>query len=74
METFYDEIVPNSAKKLFKKYGVKPKMEELDNIEEMVWSVDITPQMKEDIKKYGQPLYAVAGAGIIANETIGDEK
>lgn len=61
MKAFYDNIVPNIAKKLFKKYKVKPKMEELDDIEEMVWSVDITPQMKEDIKKYGQPLYMVGG-------------
>jgi hypothetical protein len=69
MKAFYDEIVPNIAKKLFKKYKVKPKMEELDDIEEMVWSVDITPQMKEDIKKYGQPLYMVGGT-IAAAETM----
>lgn len=62
MKTFYDEIVPNTAKKLLKKYNVKPKLEELDEIEEMVWSIEITPKMKEDIKKYGQPLYAVGGA------------
>lgn len=74
MQAFYDEIVPNSAKKLFKKYGVKPKMEELDDVEQMVWSVDITPAMKEDVKKYGQPLYAVGGA-VIANEaTKGEEQ
>ena len=53
MKAFYDEIIPNSAKKLFKKYNVKPKLEELDDLEEMVWSVEITPKMKEDIKKYG---------------------
>lgn len=74
MQAFYDEIVPNAAKKLFKKWGVKPKMEELDDVEQMVWSVDITPAMKEDVKKYGQPLYAVGGA-VIANEaTKGDEQ
>ena len=50
MKAFYDEIVPNTAKKLFKKYNVKPKLEELDDLEEMVWSVEITPKMKEDIK------------------------
>ncbi len=63
MKAFYDNIVPNIVKKLFKKYKVKPKMEELDDIEEMVWSVDITPAMKEDIKKIGQPLYAQGTAG-----------
>ncbi|QDF28964.1 PBECR2 nuclease fold domain-containing protein [Halarcobacter anaerophilus] len=61
MKGFYDNIVPNIAKKLFKKYKVKPKMEELDDIEQMVWSIDITPAMKEDIKKYGQPLYMIGG-------------
>lgn len=72
MKTFYDEIVPNTAKKLLKKYNVKPKLEELDEIEEMVWSIEITPKMKEDIKKYGQPLYAVAPT-IIGNELINGE-
>lgn len=68
MQGFYDEIVPSAAKKLFKKWGVKPKMEELDDVEQMVWSVDITPQMKDDIKKYGQPLYAKEeiGTGLVA--------
>lgn len=68
MKAFYDEIIPNSAKKLFKKYNVKPKLEELDDLEEMVWSVEITLKMKEDIKKYGQPLYAIGGALAIGNE------
>lgn len=68
MKAFYDEIVPNTAKKLFKKYNVKPKLEELDDLEEMVWSVEITPKMKEDIKKYGQPLYAIGGTLAIGNE------
>lgn len=72
MRAFYDEILPNSVKKLFKKYGVKPKMEELDDIEQMVWSVDITSQMKDDISKYGQPLYTVVGGAVVANETLGE--
>jgi hypothetical protein len=77
MKAFYDNIVPNIAKKLFKKYKVKPKMEELDELEEMVWSVDITPQMKEDIKNYGQPLYMVGGTMVgleaMNNNSNGDE-
>lgn len=72
MKAFYDEIVPNTAKKLFKKYNVKPKLEELDDIEEMVWSVEITPKMKEDIKKLGQPLYAI-GATIAGYELLDGE-
>jgi len=73
MKAFYDNIVPNIAKKLFKKYKVKPKMEELDDIEEMVWSVDITPQMKEDIKKYGQPLYMIGGS-IVGLEALNEKQ
>lgn len=72
MQGFYDEIVPSAAKKLFKKWGVKPKMEELDDVEQMVWSVDITPQMKDDIKKYGQPLYALPIVGA-AGATQGED-
>lgn len=72
MKAFYDEIVPNTAKKLFKKYNVKPKLEELDDLEEMVWSVEITPKMKEDIKKLGQPLYAT-GATIAGYELLDGE-
>lgn len=73
MQGFYDHIMPNTAKKLFKKYGVKPKIEELDDVEQMVWSVDITPQMKEEIKKYGQPLYAKGGEEILGGAVAGVE-
>lgn len=69
MKAFYDSILPNTVKKLFKKYQVKPKIEELDDSEEMVWSIDIPQKMKEDIKKFGQPLYAVGGS-IIAGSTF----
>jgi hypothetical protein len=69
MKAFYDSILPNTIKKLFKKYQVKPKMEELDNMDEMVWSIDIPEKMKEDIKKLGQPLYAVGGS-IVGYEAI----
>lgn len=72
MKSFYDSILPNTVKKLFKKYQVKPKIEELDDSEEMVWSIDIPQKMKEDIKKLGQPLYAVGGA-IVGYETIKED-
>lgn len=72
MKSFYDSILPNTVKKLFKKYQVKPKIEELDDSEEMVWSIDIPQKMKEDIKKLGQPLYAVGGS-IIGYETIKED-
>jgi uncharacterized protein YuzE len=69
MKTFYDQIIPNTVKKLFKKYRVKPKMEELDDLDEMVWSVDIPGQMKDDIKSHGQPLY-MKGIEEIATGTL----
>ncbi len=69
MKTYYDKIVPNTVKKLFKKYNVKPKIEELDEVDEMVWSIDIPEQMKQDIKKHGQPLY-MKGTDEIAVGTI----
>lgn len=76
MKAFYDNIVPNNFKKLFKKYKVKPRMEELDDVEEMVWSIDITDKMKADIKEYGQPLYMVGGTiiGLEAISENGDTK
>ena len=37
-------------------------MEELDELEEMVWSIELPNQMKEDIKQYGQPLYMIGGS------------
>lgn len=72
MKSFYDSILPNTVKKLFKKYEVKPKIEELDDSEEMVWSIDIPEKMKEDIKKLGQPLYAVGGS-IVGYEAIKED-
>ncbi|MDD2290649.1 MAG: hypothetical protein PHV52_00085 [Aliarcobacter sp.] len=72
MKSFYDSILPNTVKKLFKKYQVKPKIEELDDSEEMVWSIDIPQKMKEDIKKLGQPLYAVGGS-IVGYEAIKED-
>jgi len=73
MKSFYDSILPNTVKKLFKKYQVKPKIEELDDSEEMVWSIDIPQKMKEDIKKLGQPLYAVGGSIAIGNTFLQTE-
>ena len=73
MKAFYDQIVPNAVKKLFKKYKVKPKMEELDEIEEMVWSIDITPEMKADIKSHGQPLYMKGSEELAGGAVVGVE-
>jgi len=64
MKTFYDSILPNTAKKLIKKYDSKLKQEELDDLEEMVWSFDVTDKMKKDVSKNGQALY-------VNEETVG---
>lgn len=59
MEGFYDEILPKALQNLTKKYGTKVTKSKLDEGSE-VWSMDITPQMREQIKSKGQPLFATA--------------
>jgi len=56
---FYDEILPKALQNLTKKYGTKVTKSKLDEGSE-VWSMDITPQMREQIKSKGQPLFATA--------------
>ena len=59
MKGFYDEILPKALQNLTKKYGTKVTKSKLDEGSE-VWSMDITPQMREQIKSKGQPLFATA--------------
>jgi hypothetical protein len=56
---FYDEILPKALQNLTKKYGTKVTKSKLDEGSE-VWSMDITPQMREQIASKGQPLFASA--------------
>jgi hypothetical protein len=56
---FYDEILPKALQNLTKKYGTKVTKSKLDEGSE-VWSMDITPQMREQIASKGQPLFATA--------------
>jgi len=59
MKGFYDEILPKALQNLTKKYGTKVTKSKLDEGSE-VWSMDITPQMREQIASKGQPLFATA--------------
>lgn len=59
MKGFYDEILPKALQNLTKKYGTKVTKSKLDEGSE-VWSMDITPQMREQVKAKGQPLFATA--------------
>lgn len=71
---FYDEILLKSLQNLTKKYGTKVTKttmpgdytRDANGIPSMrpeqveVWSMDITPQMREQIASKGQPLFATA--------------
>lgn len=59
MKGFYDDILPRFMNKYGKKWGVKVGEIELPDLEESakhMWSVDITPEMKESVMQ-GQPLF-----------------
>lgn len=56
MKGFYDKIIPEYIAKLLKPYGVKPEKTFLPNIGE-VWTIKITPEMREQITKKGFPLF-----------------
>ena len=79
---FYDEILPKALQNLTKKYGTKVTKttmpgdytRDANGIPSMrpeqveVWSMDITPQMREQIASKGQPLFAGSPAFPIANQ------
>jgi hypothetical protein len=56
MKAFYDKIVPTMVNKLAKKFGGKV---ETSNIKEAgnVWSLEITPAMRDSIQQQGLPLF-----------------
>lgn len=59
MKGFYDNILPRFMNKYARKWGVSVRKIELPNVEEaghIMWSVDITPQMKESVM-LGQPMF-----------------
>jgi len=66
MKTFYDSMLPKWTNKYIKKYDSKVEVKKLDNGQE-VWSFEVTPKMKEQITKEGQPLY---GSSLTPSSTM----
>ena len=58
----YDQAIPKFMDKYCKQWGAKVDATTLEN-GETVWSVDITPQMKEDVLTNGQPRYSILEEG-----------
>jgi hypothetical protein len=71
MKGFYDNILPKSLEKLGKKFDAKVGKTKMDDVE--VWSMDITPKMRESVTKKGQPLFQFAPA-IPAGGLLGQEE
>jgi hypothetical protein len=77
MKGFYDNILPKSLDKLAKKFDAKvgktfiegERTRDASGIPSMypekieVWSMDITPKMRESVTTKGQPLFAVPAIG-----------
>jgi hypothetical protein len=71
MKGFYDNILPKSLEKLGKKFDAKVGKTTMDGVE--VWSMDITPKMRESVLTKGQPLFQVAPA-IPAGGLLGQDE
>lgn len=59
MKGFYDDILPRFMNKYGKKWGVKVgtvHLPELEQGSEDMWSIDVTPEMRESVMQ-GQPLF-----------------
>jgi hypothetical protein len=90
MKGFYDNILPKSLDKLAKKFDAKvgktfiegERTRDASGIPSMypekieVWSMDITPKMRESVTTKGQPLFAVPaiGAGLLGAGMVQDEQ
>jgi hypothetical protein len=86
MEGFYDQILPKSLEKLGKKFDAKvgksfiegERTRDASGIPSMypekieVWTMDITPKMRESVTTKGQPLFqfapAIPAAGLLDYE------
>jgi len=85
MKQFYDRTLPNALNKMVKQDGVKVGQSELDTgrfdmerphmdaITDTVHSIDITPKMRERVKK-GLPLFATGGAAIGLTELMSQQQ
>lgn len=64
MKGFYDQILPRFMNKYCKKWGTQVTKIELPNIGKTMWSVDITPEMRESVMQ-GQPMFQADKNGIL---------
>lgn len=57
---FYDKLIRDTTQKLTKKFGARVGRStvDADGAAQSVWSVDVTPQMKQSVLKEGQPMFA----------------
>ena len=73
MKGFYDEILPRFMNKYGKKWGVKVGEIDLPDLEksaQKMWSIDVTPEMKESVMQ-GQPMFQKGQGGKIYGWTDG---
>ena len=72
MKGFYDQMLPRFMDKYGKKWGVKTGEVTLATPgQEVMHSVDVTPEMRRSVLEQGQPLFQKAGEGDI--EAVKDE-
>ncbi len=74
MKGFYDNILPKSLDKLGKKFGAKVGKTDMDGVE--VWTMPITPEMRQSVTTKGQPLFAIPaiGAGLLGAGMMQEEQ
>jgi hypothetical protein len=85
MKGFYDQILPKEISKYVKQWGGQVEKDNLRVIEanqrnidqdhpptvkEPIWRVNITPQMREGIKKAGQALFVGGAAAVVAEDQL----
>lgn len=74
MKGYYDEMIPRFMNKYVKKWGTKVGEVTLPNVEaagRTMWSVDVTPEMKESVMQ-GQPMFR-EGMGAISDRDVSYE-
>lgn len=74
MKGFYDNILPKSLDKLGKKFGAKVGKTEMDGVE--VWTMPITPEMRQSVTTKGQPLFAIPaiGTGLLGSQVMQEDQ
>ena len=75
MKGFYDEILVRFMNKYGKKWGVKVEKVNLPEIGDRgltMWSIDVTPEMKESVMQ-GQPMFQRGAKGAVYGWTDGQQ-